>query len=180
MGGGGDFYAPFWFDAKSHVFGAADLHTCVEERVAANGGRANLYPLLRDGFLVWWNERRRWTNEPFRPGQSLKTNFRFPGLAATVKVDSILSVRDGQDVEHFVYPYFAPGPLLSDEAARWGLWLLGRAIPTVQPSELRILDVIRGRTFSIDRSPLRGDEEERFRQRYEQVLEERVVLRRDY
>lgn len=179
-GSGGDFYAPFWFDAKSHVFGTADLHTCVEERVAANGGRANLYPLLRDGFIVWWNERRRWTNEPFRPGQSLKTNFRFPGLAATVKVDSILSVRDGQDVEHFVYPYFAPTPALSDEAARWGLWLLGRAIPTVQPSELRILDVIRGRTFSIDRSPLRGDEEERFRQRYEEVLEERVVLRRDY
>ncbi len=179
-GSGGDFYGPFWFDAKCHVFGTADLHTCVEERIAANGGRANLYPLLRDGFLVWWNERRRWTNEPFRLGQALKTNFQFPGVDANVKVDSILSVRDGQDVEHFVYPYFAPTPALSDEAARWGLWLLQRALPTVHPNELRILDVIRGRTFSIDRHPLHGDEEERFRVRYEQVLQERASLREEY
>jgi hypothetical protein len=25
-GGGGDFYAPFWADAKAHVFGTRDLH----------------------------------------------------------------------------------------------------------------------------------------------------------
>jgi hypothetical protein len=180
VGSGGDFYGPFWFDAKAHVFGTADLHTCVEERVAANGGRANLYPLLRDGFLIWWNERRRWTNEPFRQGQSLRTNFQFPGIKATVKVDSILSVRDGNGVEHFVYPYFAPTPALSDEAARWGLWLLGRALPSVQENELRILDVIRGRTFSTDRNPLQGNEEERFRHRYEKILVEREILRREY
>lgn len=179
-GSGGDFYAPFWFDAKCHVFGSADLHACVEERIAANAGRGNLYPLLRDGFLLWWNERRRWTNEPFRPGQSLKTHFPFPALDATVKIDSILSVHDGRDEEHFVYPYFAPSPALSDEAARWGLWLLCRALPTVRAEELRILDVIRGRTFSIDRNPLRGDEEENFTRRYAAVLREREVLRREY
>ena len=179
-GSGGDFYAPFWFDAKTHVFGTADLHACVEERIAANAGRANLYPLLRDGFLLWWNERRRWTNEPFRPGQALKAHFPFPGLDATVKIDSILSVRDGRDQEHFVYPYFAPSPPLTDEAARWGLWLLSRALPTVQADEIRILDVIRGRTFSIDRNPLRGDEEESFRRRYAMALRERELLRQEY
>lgn len=177
---GGDFYAPFWADAKSHVFGSGDLHDLVEARMEANVRRTNLYPRLRDGFLLWWNERRRWTNEPFRPGRSLKVHFPFPGLDATVKIDSILSVRDGLDAEHAVYPYFAPEPLLSDAAARLGLWLLTRALPTVSPDEIRILDVIRGRTFPLDRTPLRGDEEDEFRRRYSELLRQREVLRREY
>lgn len=178
--GGGDFYAPFWADAKDHVFGAADLHSCVEDRIEANYRRARLYPMLRDGFLIWWNERRRWTNEPFRQGEALKTRFRFPGLDATVKVDSILSVRDGLDEAHIVYPYFAESPMLSERAARLGLWLLIDALPTVPSDEIRILDVIRGQTFSIDRTPLRGDEGEDFRTRYAAALEQRARLRREY
>jgi hypothetical protein len=47
-GSGGDFYAPFWSDAKNHVFGIVDLRSMVNERIAANGRRANLYPRLRD------------------------------------------------------------------------------------------------------------------------------------
>lgn len=178
--GGGDFYGPFWFDAKAYALGQVDLQQCVAERIAANANRANLYPLLHDGFLLWWNERRRWTNEPFRPGQSLKTRFAFPGLDATVKIDSVLSVRDGLDTEHFVYPYFAPTPALSEEAARLGLWLLIQALPTVDSNELRILDVIRGRTFAIDRHPPQGNEEQNFRRRYEAALRERAELRREY
>ena len=174
--GGGDFYVPFWADARAHVFGSRDLHDSVEERIAANWRRTNLYPRLRDGFLLWWNERRRWTNEPFHPGISIKAHFPFPGLNVTVKVDSILSVRDGSAVEHFVYPYFAPLPVLEDEAARLGLWLLGRALPSVDRNELRILDVIRGRTFSLDRHPLHGDEEAVFRRRYTALLAERAEL----
>jgi len=177
---GGDFYAPFWADAKSHVFGAGDLHQLVEERIAANDRRLQLYPRLRDGFLLWWNERRRWTNEPFRPGQSLKTHFQFPQLAATVKVDSILSVRDGTGTEHAVYPYFSPEPILTEEAARLGLWLLTSALPAIPADEIRILDVIRGQTFSLDRTPLLGNEEEDFRRRYSALLEQRMLLRREY
>lgn len=177
---GGDFYGPFWADAKSHVFGTADLHNMVDDRVEANARRANLYPQLRTGFLTWWNERRRWTNEPFRPGQSLKANYSFPELDATVKIDNILSVRDGTGAEHVVYPYFAPQPELSENAARLGLWLLSVALPIVPAAEIRILDIIRGRTFSIDRYPLRGDEEENFRRRYAAALDERAILRREY
>jgi hypothetical protein len=179
-GGGGDFYAPFWADAKNHVFGIADLHDMVDGRVEANGRRANLYPQLRTGFLTWWNERRRWTNEPFRPGRSLRTHFQFPNLDAIIKVDNILSVRDGADEEHVVYPYFSPEPELSENAARLGLWLLSLALPTVSLEEIRILDVIRGRTFSIDRNALRGDEQEEFTRRYTAALDERAVLRREY
>ncbi len=62
--GGGDFYVPFWADAKAHALGTRDLRQAVRERIAANGGRAALYPRLRDGFLQWWDERRRLTNAP--------------------------------------------------------------------------------------------------------------------
>ena len=177
---GGDFYGPFWSDAKMHVFDEADLRDMVDERIASNARRSRLYPRLRDGFLLWWNERRRWTNEPFRQGRSLKKHFLFPGLDATVKIDSILSVSDGLNVEHAVYPYFAPDPELSDEAARLGLWLLTTALPAIPPEEIRILDVIRGRTFSLDRTPLRGDEEVRFRRRYAELLRRRDIIKREY
>jgi len=179
-GSGGDFYAPFWADAKSHVFGSGDLHQLVDARIAANGTRANLYPQLRQGFLIWWDQRRRWTNEPFRPGRALKSYFPFPGLDATVKIDSILSVRDGLNAERAVYPYFAPNPELSETAARLGLWMLTQALPTVPTEEFRILDVIRGRTFALDRTPLRGDEGTEFRRRYSNLLSQRETLRREY
>lgn len=178
--GGGDFYGPFWRDAKDHVFGASDLHETTRARLESNAGRANLYPQLRDGFLLWWNERRRWTNEPFRQAQSLKTRFPFPGLDAVVKVDNLLAVRDAHDEDHFVYAYFSPNPTLQDEAARLGLWLLDAALPNVEQGELRVLDVIRGQTFSTDRNPLRGDEQERFRQRYDILIQEWQELRRAY
>jgi hypothetical protein len=179
-GGGGDFYGPFWADAKRHVFGACDLIDAVDDRIAVNGRRDNLYPRLRDGFLLWWNERRRWTNEPFRLGRSLKKHFSFPGLDAIVKVDNILSVEDSLGEEHVVYPYFAPQPVLSEEAARLGLWLLTQAFPEVPPADFRILDVIRGQTFSLDRNPLDGNEEAVFLRRYSQALNERAILRSEY
>jgi hypothetical protein len=179
--GGGDFYAPFWADARQHVFGRGDLHDMVEQRIAANPeSRTNLYPLLRNGFLLWWNERRRWTNQPFTEGRWLRTEFPFPGLDALVKVKSILSVTDALGAERLVYPYFAPDPVLSEHAARLGLWLLATALPDVSAGEFRILDVIRGRTFSLDRTPLQGDEEGNFRSRYIELVRLRDDLRREY
>ncbi len=179
--GGGDFYAPFWADAREHVFGRGDLHDLVQQRIDANPeSRTNLYPLLRDGFLVWWNERRRWTNQPFHEGRWLRADFDFPGLDAVVKVTSILSVTDALGAERLVYPYFSPEPLLSEEAARLGLWLLSAALPAVSANEFRILDVIRGRTFSFDRTPLQGDEEENLRRQYVELIRLRDELRREY
>lgn len=90
-----------------------------------------------------------------------------------MKVENLLCVRDGLQIEHVVYPYFSPEPELSEQAARLGLWLLIQALSTVAAEEIRILDVIRGRTFSIDRYPLRGDEEDEFQRRYDAVLLER-------
>ena len=180
--GGGDFYVPFWSDAKDHVFDPVghDLHVATAARIEANYRRANLYPRLRDGFLNWWNDRRRWHNEPFQQAAPLRTTFQFPGVDAQVKIDNVLSVRDAININHFIYPYFSPDPLLSDEAARLALWLLTQAMPQINHNELRILDVIRGQTFSLDDNPLRGNEEEIFRRRYSALLDEWDELRKEY
>ena len=55
---GGDFHIPFWADAKDHVAGELDLRVITEQRIAAHKGPARLYPMLRDGFLLWWEETR--------------------------------------------------------------------------------------------------------------------------
>jgi len=102
------------------------------------------------------------------------------GLDAVVKVDNILSARDGRGVEHYVYPYFSETPVLDEQAARLGLWLLGQALLGVPHEEIRVLDVIRGEPFSIDRYPLAGNEEDSFRDRYAALLEEWEALRAEY
>ena len=65
---------------------------------------------------------------------------------------------------------------MSDAAARLGLWLLSEALPHVSADEIRILDVIRGTTYSIDRNPLKGDEEAEFRRRYRDLFNLRDSL----
>lgn len=176
-GEGGDFYGPFWADARAHVFGTEDLHESTTGRMAGNRNRQRLYPLLRDGFLGWWNAYRRRTNEPFQLGPSQRTRYEVPDLAAAVKVDSILSITDGLGGHHYVYPYFAEAPAVSEEAARLGLWVLGRALPNVPPEQFRLLDVFRGRAFSITETPLQGDEEQRFHRMYAGLIQERNGLR---
>lgn len=179
-GGGGDFYGPFWKDAKDHVFGLSDLQTTTAERINGNERRRNLYPLLRDGFLLWWNERRRWTNAPFTSIDTPKTRLKISDVDLTVKVDCVLAVQDGRGDDHYVYPYWFPEPALNEESARIGLWILAQALPQIAPAELRILDVIRGRTFSLDRSPLTGDELRLFQQNYTRLLQRRQQLRDEY
>jgi hypothetical protein len=180
VSGGADFYGPFWADAKEHVLGVSDLTEATASRIEANAARANLYPRLRDGFLLWWDERRRWTNEPFRPIEAPKGRYRFQSLDATIKVENFLSVRDGLGDGHYVYPYFAPDPALQDEGIRLGLWAIGRAVPYLNWDEMRILDVIRGQTYAVDRTPLVGNEEVLFTKRYEALLTQWEKLRSEY
>ena len=178
--GGGDFYGPFWADAKGHAVGSVDLVEATRERIASNERRRNLYPLLRDGFLLWWDQRRRWTNEPFRPIESPRARFSFPNVNAIVKVDNILAVRDARNQDHMVYPYFAPIPALSEDAARHGLWLLTNALPRIPADELRMLDVIRGQTHAIGRPKMRGTEEQEFRVLYQNLILQEEHLRSEY
>lgn len=177
--GGGDFHGPFWRDARDHVFHLRELHDAVNARVENNTRRDRLYPALRDGFLQWWNERRRWTNEPFEPIEAPHARIALEGLG-TVKVENVLAVGDAGGGRHFIYPYFAEQPALPDEGGRIGLWLMAQALPQAEPNDLRILDVIRGRTFSLDRTPLQGDESAIFRRRYGALLSRWQSLWEEY
>ena len=178
--GGGDFYAPFWRDAKDHAIGLIDLHSAVDGRIESNKGRADLYKKLRDGFLGWWNNRRRWTNEPFRPLDSPKKRIEFSNPQTVLKIDNFLAVIGSKNDSHFVYPYFSPDPVLAEEAARIALWIMVEAHLIQDPSELRVLDVIRGQTFGLEENPLRGNEQEVFERRFREIESLRKQLRKEY
>lgn len=178
--GGPDFYTPFWRSAKDHVFGFSDLHVAVAVHIAANSGRRNLYNQLRDGFLLWWNDRRRWTNQPFTETATIKGTYLNATLGVTAKIGNVLCVRDGNGEDHFIYPYFAAEPTLPEEAARVGLWILQQAFPRVPARELRILDVIRGVNYSLESVPLLGDEQSVFERRVGWLVGEWDRLRAMY
>ena len=177
--GGPDFYVPFWGDAKLHAVGAADLHASVEDRIERNPGRKRLYEALRDGFLIWWNERRRWTNEPFE--QIAAPSAIIPLDSETeLKVHNLLAVRDAANTAHFVYPYFSEHAPLTERGARLILWGLTTAFPEIDPTELRVLDVMVARSFSIDRTPLSGREREEFQSLVQTLRRRRSDLADEY
>lgn len=178
--GGGDFYAPFWADARDHVIGQADLHDRVESRIELNPRRARLYPLLRDGFLRWWNVKRRWRNDDFTlVSESVHGRFQILNLGE-VKVESVLAVDLGAGSYRIAYPYFSEEPALPEEGARLGLWLLSQALPHYRTEHLRMLDVLRGNSYGEVDVPLRGDEAELFASKYQALQEEWVKLRSEY
>ncbi|WP_427024855.1 hypothetical protein ACP4J4_02650 [Aureimonas ureilytica] len=91
-----------------------------------------------------------------------------------------MSITVGDDGHRIIYPYFCEDPTLSEEGARIGLWLMSSCINGYAIADMRILDVIAGRSFSTIDTPLNGDEENTFRNRYQIVLDEWRALRDDY
>ncbi len=172
---GGDFYGPFWYDVREHVFERGDLRSLALERIAKSKSRERLYPVLTNGFLRWWETQRRLTNAPFEqvasPTKILKIND-----ILSVKIEDILSIRDGLGVDRHIYPYFYESPSLKNEAGRIGLRILQRAFPALSLENFRLLDIPRGRVFAPDRSFLEGDEDIILQRRFYQVWEMYVAL----
>jgi hypothetical protein len=178
--GGGDFHSPFWADAKAYAAGRLDLRDASAARIEANDGRSRLYPELTEGFLAWWLERRRQRNEPFEIiEQNIKGRLDLPGLGL-VKIENNLAFRIGDDARRIVYPYFCEEPDMAEHIARLGLWAMSVAIREFAIADMRILDVIRGRSFSILDTPITGTEEADFRREYRVLLDRWQALRREY
>lgn len=175
---GGDFHTPFWTDAKNHVAGRLDLGAQVEERIARNDNRERLYPELATGFLKWWNEKRRWQNEPFQIIPfSVKAQLSIPEVGGLVKIENLLAVTvgpqsTGNRSNRIIYPYFSEHPPLGNEAIRLGLWALSAGLGQYSPQDLRLFDVLRGTSFGIADCPLRGDEQALFVRHYGALLRE--------
>ncbi len=184
--GGGDFYAPFWCDAKNHASGEIDLNLATLGRIAKNERRSHLYPELNKGFLNWWHLKRRNRNVPVTAfPYSVKERYDFVNLNALVKVENLLTIligdpKNGPQEKRLIYPYFTKKPELSDDIARLGLWLLRETLTEYDPTDLRILDVMRSKTFSIADTPLRGTEESEFTERYASILYEWQELYKQY
>ncbi|RYF91854.1 MAG: hypothetical protein EON95_14200 [Caulobacteraceae bacterium] len=179
--GGGDFFVSFWADAKNHVQGTSDLEAQTDIRIASLKGRRRLYEMLRDGFLKWWNEKRRWRNELFTYiPQSIKARFALNGTQTQIKVENLLSVQIGSDTRRLVYPYFCEEPELTPEAARLGLWAMSQALPNYPVEDMRILDVLRATSFGTLDVPLQGNEEELLSARTQQLQSEWDRLRNEY
>jgi hypothetical protein len=185
---GGDFHGPFWADAKRYVVGLTehnaqmpvDLWALTKARIESNKRRQRLYLQLTDGFLRWWEEKRRWRNEPFELiSRNVKGRLPVPQLNGSIKVENLVAVKIGGHSNRLVYPYFSEEPALSEEGARIGLWVLSEAIADYPREEFQILDVLRSTSFGIADLPLKGDERELLMQKYAAVLEERENLRRE-
>jgi hypothetical protein len=179
---GGDFYAPFWADAKGHVTGVADLTRQTEIRIAANPRRARLYPLLRDASLNLFEERLRWTNKPpVIRIENLNGQLEIAEVAATVRVQNVWLARVGGDLgelSYLIYPYFSEAPSLPTEGARLGLWAMSEALSGQPLAYARLVDLLRQAPFSPAAYPLMGDERDIFVRRYRALILEREGLKK--
>jgi hypothetical protein len=179
---GGDFYGPFWADAKAHVTGIDDLTRKTETRIAVAPGKTRLYRLLRDASLNIFEERLRWTNKPpVIRIENLNGRLEIAEVAATIKVQNVWLARVGGDLgerSYIIYPYFSEAPSLPVEGARLGLWAVSEAL-SEQPLEyVWIVDLLRKALFSPTTLPLAGNEREIFLRRYQALILERERLKK--
>ncbi|MCL4672434.1 MAG: hypothetical protein KJZ64_05760 [Sphingomonadaceae bacterium] len=163
---GGDFFAPFWSDAKAHAVFGTDLLTETAGRINVHRGRARLYPILAARFIEWWRQFSGAMNEPLVPlNESVHARYDFGELGITIKVDNLLCFQIDRDRHRLIYPYFSEEPSISERWARVGLWIMHQALSDFRIQDMVILDVQRGRSFTVRDIDLRGDEEAIFTDR---------------
>jgi len=170
---GGDFYLPFWSDVKKHISDAGDLNDLTDARVGSNRNFKRLYPLLRDGVLDLLNEKLRWSNEPLEiVPQSVHGNLQIEELGGLIRIRDAIHARVRGKYTRVVYPYFSEEPALPEEGGRLGLWAMQQALTKLDPNDMRIIDPLRRVFFSPETTPLRGDEEKVFHERYRSLIKE--------
>ena len=179
-GGGGDFYSPFWADAKNHAAGNSNLHETTEARVEANYRRRNLYPPLRDGFLQWWQDQtNRWGNQAHRLLEvSRRGAFDIAELGCHIKVHNILTFEVGT-AQRLVYPYWFHDPALGERYGRIALACLAQAFPDDDPRTFKVLDVERGQVYSGNELPVAADDFRLFVGEMTQLVAARAALARE-
>jgi hypothetical protein len=91
-----------------------------------------------------------------------------------------LSITVGDTGHRIIYPYVCEDPGLCDEAARLGLWLMSKSIKRYALQDMRLLDIIRGRSFSTLDTPLAGNDEKLFAEKYKALVSEWNALRAEY
>ena len=178
---GGDFHSPIWSVFKKHIFikDAGDFSEVVNDLIYGNESkgtkgnrrRERLYLPLGRGLMTWWLEKRRWINEKIKPIKKKPTgSIKCNEIGSEFKINNFLAVMVGDSSHRFIYPYFSEAPALSEEAARVGLWQIHIALPSIDVSELRILDVMRGKCYSVADVPFKGNEQQLFENLCENII----------
>lgn len=177
---GGDFHVPFWSDVKKHISGDGDLAQLTDNRINSNRSFKRLYPVLKDGVLELLNAKLRWSNEPVEIiPQSVHGNLLIVDVGGTVRIRDALHARVRGEYTRVVYPYFSEEPALSEEGGRLGLWVMQQALTKLDTNDMRIIDPLRSTFFSPQTTPLQGDEETLFLERYKSLIGEWERLKRE-
>ncbi|WP_152094792.1 hypothetical protein [Rhizobium dioscoreae] len=177
---GGDFYVPFWSDVKKHISGDGDLAQLTDDRIKSDGRYKRLYSLLKDGVLELLSAKLRWSNELVEIiPRSVHGHLRLEDLGGTIRIRDALHARVRGEYTRVVYPYFSEEPALPEEGGRLGLWVMQQALINLDGDDMRIIDPLRKAFFSPRTTPLRGDEETVFRERYRSLIGEWEHLKRE-
>lgn len=170
---GGDFYLAFWSDVKKHISGEGDLAQLTEERIKSNSNYKRLYPLLKDGIVELLGAKLRWSNEPVEIiPQSVHGILHIESLGASVRIKDAIHARVRGEYTRVVYPYFSEEPALPDEGGRLGLWAMQQALAKLDPDDMRVIDTIHRTFFSPRTTPLQGNEEKIFHEKYKFLIRE--------
>lgn len=175
--GGGDFYSPFWHDAKQHVLGQGDLRALTEKRIQKNYRKRNLYPKLRDGFLQLW--QRGGNLEVRLLDHSPRGRYTIPEIGLTLKAEGLMAITiEGE--ERLVYPYWFADPALSEDAARLGIWALEQALVSENADNIRVFDIIAADYFSKEICQYTGREKQEIIQQFKRIDRMRAKLLKEY
>lgn len=170
-GRGGNFHEAFWADVKKHISDRGDLTILTEERIKSNKNFKRLYPLLKEGVLDLLSAKLRWSNELVEIiPQSVHGILRIEDLDGTIRIRDALHARVRGEYTRVVYPYFSEEPALSEVGGRLGLWVMQRALINLDADDMRIIDPLRKTFFSPRTTPLQGDEEIIFLEKYGSLI----------
>ncbi len=159
-GGGGDFHSVLWAAFKECIFeeNTESFDQIVATLIYENPRRKRLFPLLAMGLKSWGLQKRRWMNEEIKRIKNPVGIVEIEDHDIAFKVNNILALEIAGKGNRYIYPYFSEEPALNKEAARVALWQLHRALPRINIEEFRVLDVMRGKSYSVTDAPLMGDE----------------------
>ena len=175
--GGGHFYMPFWSDVKSHVLGLSDLKDSTSARIAKDPGKKDLYEKLEQGFSTLWDRGGNQKVELI--DKSPKGAYIIKEQDLTIKVENIMAITLNGN-ERLGYPYWFPHPVLSQEGACVGLYVMSKALETQEKDNFRIFDIIRADFFSLDNTPLQGNEEKIILENFKRISKLREKLKKEY
>jgi len=131
-----DFYSTFWADAKKAVFMGADLDDLTRERIEKSRSRFRLFPILRDGFLMAWDN---YTGQILGDSEKIEQLRNISGawspndVDGKIRVGNLLALKDINDLRHLVFPYFSQLYALGPRAASLGLWTLRHVLKVHHP-----------------------------------------------